>query len=86
MVMSVTITHAPDNPSIPAGSTISLTSAATVSGGVSPNYTWTTTESGSSGLLSGKENQDVISGKVRESDSGTYTCHVYVSGTVWYET
>ncbi len=81
MVMSVTITRTPDNPSIPAGSMVSLTCEATVSGGVSPSYTWTTTGSGSSGLLSGKENQAVISGRVRESDAGTYTCQASVTGS-----
>ncbi len=81
MVMSVTITRAPDNPSIPAGSMVSLTCEATVSVGVSPSYTWTTTGSGSSGLLSGTENQAVISGRVRESDAGTYTCQASVTGS-----
>ena len=79
MVMSVTIT--PDNPSTTAGSMVSLTCEATVSGGVSPSYTWTTTGSGSSGLLSGTENQAVISGRVRESDAGTYTCQASVTGS-----
>ncbi len=79
MVMSVTIT--PDNQSFPAGSMVSLTCEATVSGGVSPSYTWTTTGSGSSGLLSGTENKAVISGRVRESDAGTYTCQASVTGS-----
>ncbi len=80
-VTSVTITRAPDNPSITAGSTASLTCVATLSGGVSPSYTWTTTGSGSSGLLAGRENLAVISGKVRESDAGTYTCQASVTGS-----
>ncbi len=79
MVMSITIT--PDNPSIPAGSMVSLTCEATVSGGVSPSYTWTTTGSRSNRLLSGKENQAVISGRVRESDAGTYTCQALIAGS-----
>ncbi len=79
MVISVTIT--PDNPSIPAGSMVSRACEATVSGSMSPSYTWTTTGSGSSGLLSGRENQAVISGRVREYDSGTYTCQASVTGS-----
>ncbi len=81
MVTSVTITRAPENPSITAGSMVSLTCEATVSGGVSPNYTWTTTGSGTSELLAGRENQAVISGKVRESDAGTYTCQASITGS-----
>ncbi len=70
-----------NNPSISAGLMVSLTCEATVSGSMSPSYTWTTTGSGSSGLLSGTENQAVTLGRVREYDSGTYTCQASVTGS-----
>ncbi len=85
--MSVSVTSvaiSPVNPSVTAGTEVSLKCTATVSGSFIPTFTWTKPGSLSSGNLTAKAIQPTIDnilylGKVSQSDVGIYTCTISIS-------
>ena len=45
-------------------------------------FMWTTNAAaGTTGLLTGQQNSNTVMGRVRESDTGTYTCQASIFGS-----
>ncbi len=67
-----------DKPPVPAGYNVSFTCSAIVSGSLTPMFMWTTTASGSTEFFTGQQNSNTITGRVKESDAGFYTCQASI--------